>query len=106
MTFKLKDIHCFIEIMEDGSEAIIQSAHRNPKTNETHVLPLLTGSAKMAEKMKIVAQEHANASHRKVIHVKLSEREEVETIEEKLVKQATPETAAAVTAALGDTTRK
>lgn len=88
MAFKVKDLHCFVEILEDGAEAIVQSGNADPNTKQVFVMPLITGSEKMAERMKVVAQEHANKSHNKVLHIRLSNREDLETIEEQLVQEA------------------
>jgi len=88
MAFKVAELHCFLEILENGNEAIIQSGRMDPQTKQTFVMPLITGSEKMAAQMKEVAQKHANETHHKVRHIKLSAREEIETIEEQLVQEA------------------
>ena len=90
MTFKLKELHCFLEVNEDGSETIIQSGRADPDTKQIFVMPLITGSEKMAAKMVPIAQLHANETHRKVAHVKLTNREDLETIEEQLIQSAGP----------------
>ena len=89
--FKVEALHLFVEILPDGSEAIIQTGRVDPNTGQTHIMPLLTGSEKMADRLKVAAQLHCNETHRKAKHLKLTGREEIETIEEKLVKEAGPE---------------
>ncbi len=88
MAFKLKELHCFVEVLDDGGETIVQAGQVDQRTRQTFIMPLITGNEKMAEKMKTTAQEHANKTHRKVRHIKLSNREEIEEIEEQLVQEA------------------
>ena len=85
--FKAEQLYCFVEILPDGNEAIIQTGRVDPETKQVFVMPLITGSKRMADKMKQVAQEHANQSKNKVLHLKLAHREVLEEIEEKLVEE-------------------
>lgn len=86
MSFKVEELHVFVEILDDGTEAIVQTGNVDDK-GTVHILPLITAGEKAVPRLKDIAQLHADKTHRKIKHLKLSNREEVETIEEQLVQK-------------------
>jgi hypothetical protein len=90
MAFKVNELYVFVEITEDGDESIVQTATAGTNQDGSRtiqIVPLITAGDKMAEKLKGTAQLHANETHHKIKLLKLSNREEVETIEEQLVQE-------------------
>lgn len=86
MPFKVKELHVFVEILDDGTEAIVQTG-KVDEQGTVSILPLITAGEKALPQLKDIAQLHADKTHRKIKHLKLSSREEVETIEEQLVQK-------------------
>lgn len=88
MPFKVNELYVFVEITEDESEAIVQVMMKDKETGRDRVIPLITASEEMVEKMRGVAQGHANESHNKIKIIKMDNRKEIETIEEQLIQPA------------------
>ena len=86
MPFTVEELYVFVEILEDGREAIVQTGTVGPNRT-VQIVPLITANNVMADKMKDIAQKHANQVHRKIRLLKLSTREDIETIEEQLVQE-------------------
>ncbi len=85
MAFQVEELHVFVEILDDGTETVVQTGNVNEKGTVT-IMPLITAGEGVLGKLKGLAQMHADKTHRKVKHLKLTNREEIETIEEQLVK--------------------
>ena len=79
--FAIKELYVYVQKDPSGKESVVTIIDDNL------IMPCLTASKNSLPKLRKIAQAHADKTHSKVALLHFTNREEVEVIEELLVKK-------------------
>ena len=79
--FTIKELYVYVQRLPDGKESVVTIIDDNL------VMPCLTASKNSLPKLRKIAQAHVDKTHGKVVLLHFKNREEIEVLEEQLVKR-------------------
>ena len=80
--FTVQELYIFVQQMPSGSESVVTVVENGM------IMPCMTASEDALPKLREIAQKHVDKTHRKVVLLHFTNKEEIETLEENLVKPA------------------
>ena len=78
--YVVNELYLYVQRAPNGHESVVTVVEDNL------IMPCLTASAKSLPKLREIAQKHADKTHSKVALLHFTNREEIEVLEENLVK--------------------